>query len=137
MHEWALAEGVVQTALDTARDNGLRRVSSIRVKIGQLQQISPDFFRQAIAQVMPPDEPLLAGTSVDITSEAAVCSCRACAAEFGLEQALAQLGAEAAESIHFIPELAPTFLACPTCGSPDYSVLRGRGVWLEAVEGQT
>ena len=137
MHEWALAEGVVQTALQTARENGLRRVSAIRVTVGQMQQISPAFFHKAIEEVIPADEPLLEGVEVRIDSEEAACRCRACDAEFGVGEALGALGGEAAESIHFIPELAQTFMACPACGSPDYSVERGRGVVLAAVEGET
>lgn len=137
MHEWALAEGVVQTTLETARENGLRRVSVIRVTVGQLQQISPAFFQKAIDQVIPADEPLLEGLSVTIETEKAACRCRACSTEFGVEEALEALGGDAAESIHFIPELAQTFMACPACGSPDYTVERGRGVVLAAVEGET
>lgn len=136
MHEWALAEGVIHTALQTARDNGLKKVTCLRVTVGQLQQIVPDLFCRALQEAMPEGEPLLEDMAVDLQTEEACCRCRACGGSFGIEEALAALGHEAAEAVHFVPELAHSYLFCPACGSPDYEVLKGRGVWLAAVEGQ-
>ena len=41
------------------------------------------------------------------------------------------------EAIHFIPELAHAFLECPSCQSPDFELLQGRGVSIGAIEGDT
>jgi len=37
MHEWALADAVVTTALKVAENEGLKEISEIIVKIGELQ----------------------------------------------------------------------------------------------------
>ena len=47
MHEWALAESVVETVLKVSRKENLNRVSEIKVKLGVLQQIEKDIFRSA------------------------------------------------------------------------------------------
>ena len=39
------------------------------------------------------------------------------------------------EAIHFVPEIAHTYIKCPKCGSPDFEVVQGRGVWLESIKG--
>ncbi len=39
------------------------------------------------------------------------------------------------ESIHFIPEVAHTYIKCPKCGSPDFEIIKGRGIWLEKIKG--
>jgi hydrogenase nickel incorporation protein HypA/HybF len=40
-----------------------------------------------------------------------------------------------AEAIHFVPEVAHTYVKCPKCGSPDFEIVSGRGVWLEDIKG--
>jgi Zn finger protein HypA/HybF involved in hydrogenase expression len=54
-------------------------------------------------------------------------------AEFGMEEGCRDLDEAQSEAIHFIPELAHTYLRCPACASPDFEVVRGRGVWLAQV----
>ena len=43
---------------------------------------------------------------------------------------------DAAEAIHFVPELAHAFMRCPDCGSPDFEVAAGRGVAISGIEGE-
>ena len=56
--------------------------------------------------------------------------------EFALADLRGPVDHDQLESIHFIPELAHAFMACPGCESPDFEVLEGRGVWIECVEGR-
>lgn len=52
MHELALAEAVVTAALETAKKNGLTKVTRIEVCVGELQQIEPEAFRFAIEEMI-------------------------------------------------------------------------------------
>jgi hydrogenase nickel incorporation protein HypA/HybF len=135
MHEFALAEGVISTALEVAKKEGLKRISRIGVAIGELQQIERELFAQAITEIMPEAHPQLAGVDVDLRIEPARFCCRSCGREFGFADAGGELAEEESEAIHFIPELAHTYLRCPACKSPDFEVTKGRGVWIETVEG--
>jgi len=136
MHEWALAEGVIRTALETAEAEGLGAISRIAVRIGELQRIEKDVFQEALERVMPPSETRLAGAKIEVVIEPARLRCRPCRAEFALREISGLVDPAQLESIHFIPELAHAFMACPRCESPDFEVLEGRGVWIEAVEGR-
>lgn len=42
MHEFALAQSVLQLALDAAREHGLSRISEVRVLVGELAGVSSD-----------------------------------------------------------------------------------------------
>ncbi len=59
--------------------------------------------------------------------------CRACEHRWFFERE--KLDASVAEAIHFVPEVAHTYIKCSKCGSPDFEVVEGRGVWLESVKG--
>jgi hydrogenase nickel incorporation protein HypA/HybF len=135
MHEWALAEGVIATALGTAQQEGLSAVAKIVVRIGELQQIEREVFGEALKTAVPPGEPRLRSVVFEILTEPARFECRPCGHRFGLEQALRDLGVDESEAIHFVPELAHAFCGCPRCHSPDFDVVQGRGVWLESIEG--
>jgi hydrogenase nickel incorporation protein HypA/HybF len=41
-----------------------------------------------------------------------------------------------AEAIHFIPEVAFVHARCPKCGSPDFEILKGRGVSIASIKGE-
>jgi len=131
MHELALAEGVVATALKSADGRTVRRIV---VKVGQLQQIDANAFRDCVEQVMPADEPALAGVRVDLETDPARLKCRACEHEFGFADLPEPPGEDELEAIHFVPELAHSYISCPACNSPDFEVVAGRGIWIDHVE---
>ena len=133
MHEMALAEGVLATALGLARERE-QPVVKIIVKIGQLQQISTETFRDCLDLFRPKDEPLLSQARIQLDTEPATLTCRACSHAYGLGDLPGKPGESELEAIHFIPELAHSYLRCPRCASPDFDVTKGRGVWIEAIE---
>jgi len=135
MHEMALAEAVVAAALDAAEKNGIAKITKIEVRVGELQQIATDVFRFAIEDLIPASEPRIAGAVLEMATDPARCSCRACGRSFGLADVDAPGDHEASEAIHFVPELAHAFLRCPGCKSPDFEVTGGRGVTVGAIEG--
>jgi len=137
MHEFALAEAVVSAALREADRAGIARIEAIEVAIGELQRIRRETFEFALKEVLPSNEPRLAGAEMRLTIEPARFACRACEHEFGLKEAGGTGDSDEEEAIHFIPELAHSYLRCPGCGSPDFELRQGRGVMLKRIEGQS
>jgi len=127
MHELALAEAVVTAAIETAKKNGLLKVTRIEVRVGELQQIEHEAFRFAIEEMIE--------AVIDVEVDPARFLCRQCGREYGLSDTPGPGDHEASEAIHFIPELAHAFLRCPACESPDFTITGGRGVTLGAIEG--
>ena len=135
MHELALAEAVIATALDAAERQGFSRLTRIRVAVGQLQNIERETFEFALKEVLPATESRIAGAEIIVESEPARFRCRPCGREFRWGSDASPGSEDASEAIHFIPELAHAYLHCPECHSPDFEVLEGRGVSIAALEG--
>ena len=137
MHEFALAQAVITTALREAEKEGIRKISRIEVRIGELQRIKADTFEFALREVLPAKEPRLASTDIVLEVVPATFRCRPCSRTFTLAETGGPQGRDESEAIHFIPELAHAFLECPGCKSPDFELLQGRGVSIESIEGES
>lgn len=135
MHELALAEAVLSAARETAEREGFKRVTKLVVSLGELQQISIPSFEFCLKEVRPSAGPLVTEAEIVLQTEPAELSCRPCARTFSLADARAPEG-DNAEAVHFIPELVHAFVSCPSCGSVDFAVLRGRGVSISSIEGE-
>jgi len=130
MHEWALAEGVVSTAERIADEQGLREITEVIVGIGELQQIEHDIFMFALEQLRTA---IMKNAKFTLQNIVAKLKCRICGEEWefnndGMED-------EVSEAIHFVPEVAHVYVKCPDCGSFDFEVQEGRGVFLSSIRG--
>jgi hydrogenase nickel incorporation protein HypA/HybF len=130
MHEWALAEAVLSAASEIAEKERLKEVTEVKVKVGELQGIELDILEFAFAQLKTGK---FKNTKFKIETEKAKLQCRACGQTWSLSRE--NMDENAAEAIHFVPEIAHTYVKCPKCSSPDFEVLQGRGVTLETVKG--
>ncbi len=130
MHEWALAEAVIAAASEIAEKEGLQTVREVMIKVGELQQLELDIFEFALAQLKPAK---FKNAKFKVEIAKAELKCRVCGHEWFFKKK--ELNENASEAIHFIPEIAHTYIKCPKCGSPDFEMLQGRGVWLESIKG--
>ena len=130
MHEWALAEAVIKAASEIAEKENLVEVSEVNVKIGELQQVEREILKFALNQ-MKPDK--FKKAKFRVTRAKTTLKCRACGCTWVFKKQ--EFDAATAEAIHFIPEVAHTYVKCPRCGSPDFEIICGRGIWLENIKG--
>jgi hydrogenase nickel incorporation protein HypA/HybF len=130
MHEWALAEAVIATAEQIAEKEGLTQVAEVTVKIGELQQVKRDIFRFALQQLKPDN---FKNAKFHLTTAKTTLKCRNCGNTWAFSKR--KLNKQTAEAIHFVPEVAHTYIKCPKCGSPDFEITQGRGIWLETLKG--
>lgn len=130
MHEWALAEAVVSAVSQIAEREGLKSVTEVRVAIGELQQVELDIFRFALSQLKTG---VLEKAKFILKVVQARLRCRACGSEWSFSGSM--LTGDCSEAVHFVPETLHAYARCPKCGSPDFEVLQGRGIWIESVKG--
>ncbi|MBC7131134.1 hydrogenase nickel incorporation protein HypA [Candidatus Bathyarchaeota archaeon] len=130
MHEWALAEAVVNAVLQIAEREGLKAVNEVTIRIGELQQVELDIFEFALSQLK---SGVLKGARFVFEMVEGRLKCRVCGHEWSFSRE--KLDEDSAEAVHFVPETIHAFVKCPRCGSPDFDVVQGRGVWLESVKG--
>jgi len=128
MHEWALADGVISSILENV-DLSKYKIVSVEVVVGELQQIELDAFKFALETISK--ETPIKNAEFKITIEKAVLQCNVCGNEWFFEDALKNLGEEEAEAVHFVPEAAHAFISCPKCGSSDFNIKKGRGLYVK------
>jgi len=130
MHEWALAEAVIAAASQIAKKEQLKEVTEVTIKLGELQQVERDILRFALSQLQPAS---FKNAKFRIMRTNTQLKCRVCGHVWLFKKQ--ELDESTAEAIHFVPEVAHTYIKCPKCGSPDFEITEGRGVWLENIKG--
>ena len=130
MHEWALAEAVITAAQQIAEREKLKEIREVNIKIGELQQVEQDIFYFALSQLKPSK---FKNAKFRISTAKAALKCRVCEHTWVFSKS--KLAEDTAEAIHFVPEVAHSYVKCPKCGSPDFEIVEGRGVWLENIRG--
>jgi hydrogenase nickel incorporation protein HypA/HybF len=130
MHEWALAEAVITAAQQIAEKEKLREIREVTIKIGELQQVEREILRFALSQLKPAT---FKNAHFHITKAKTTLKCRACGNTWLFSKN--KLDEDTAEAIHFVPEVAHAYIKCPKCGSPDFEISEGRGIWIENIKG--
>ena len=130
MHEWALAEAVITAARQIAEKEKLREIKEVTIKIGELQQVEEDILRFALSQLKPAS---FKNAKFHISKAKTTLKCRVCGNTWLFSKS--KLDEDTAEAIHFVPEVAHAYIKCPKCGSPDFEISEGRGIWLESIKG--
>src|SRR3990172_11871328 len=119
MHEWALAEAVIKAASEIAEKENLVEVSEVNVKIGELQQVELGILKFALDQLKPDK---FRKAKFHVIRAKTTLKCRICGCTWLFKKD--KFDAATAEAIHFIPEVAHTYVKCPRCGSPDFEIIR-------------
>ena len=130
MHEWALAESVIYSAIKEAERRNAKRIIEIDVVLGELQAIDSEILRYAMEELKRGT--IAEGAKINLLSEEAEFRCRSCGHTWKLSEG--SLEDDVRENIHFVPEVVHSFLKCPRCGSRDFEVIRGRGIYIKELK---
>lgn len=131
MHEWALADAVVEATASALGTRDPSCLQGVTVLIGELQAIDREIFAFALETILS-DRPY-SPKIFHFETEKASFSCASCGRSWTLEESTG-VTAHEKEAIHFLPEAAHAFIRCPSCGSPDFRVEKGRGVIISGFE---
>jgi len=137
VHEWALAEAVLQSVQDEIASHtagggaAAVTVRSVKLLFGELQKIDREVFLIGLKELCR-DTPL-AAEAFHLETERASFKCNRCGRKWHLEE-LPDMDEETREAIHFLPESAHAYMRCPDCRSPDFTVETGRGVVIQSIE---
>jgi len=103
MHEMAIAEGILNIALETVAKYEAARVLSIGLEIGQMTEVEPESLRFCFSVLAAGSA--AEGAVLEIREIPLVGHCISCRKDFGIE------------GFRFI---------CPDCGSAGVEILSGR-----------
>lgn len=137
MHEWAVAESIVLSALREAERAGIRSITKVRIRVGELHRMERDILSLAVLSIFKEYGHELKEEGILICEEKTEYGCRNCGRSWKYEDVHESLREDEKEFIHFIPEVSASFIRCPSCGSFDFDFVRGRGILLETIEGDT
>jgi hydrogenase nickel incorporation protein HypA/HybF len=115
MHEAAIIDALIRQVLAEAEAHALARVTEVDLQVGRLQHIDPRTMVELFGW-MKEEFPLLAGARLHITPTPIRISCRSCARE---------------------AELAEAVFACPHCGRRTLEILSGSELILARLTGKT
>ena len=131
MHEWALAEAVISAISQIADKEKFTKVLEVKLVVGELQQIDISIVKYALSQLK---NGKLKNAKFKIKVIGAELKCRVCDSVWEIRKK--ELDEDISEVIHFIPEVAHSYIKCPKCGSPDFEIVKGRGIYIENVQGE-
>lgn len=140
MHEWSIAESVVETLKESFKG---RRVLGVEVKVGELRGLDLEILREALK--IAAGEAGLGEAKFNVTVSRACFRCLLCGREWGLREALIMMESTIPRSgyvleeepeppTHFIPGLILGLQACPGCGGMDIDLVSGKELEISRVE---
>jgi hydrogenase nickel incorporation protein HypA/HybF len=136
MHEWALAESILTTAVNAADKEKIKRIMEIVIGLGELQQVEQDIFEFALGELIKDQGEKLKDVKIKIKSEKSNFVCNNCQNHWSFDDLKNAINEDESEAIHFIPEVALVHSRCPKCGSPDFEITKGRGVSILSIKGE-
>ena len=135
MHEWALAESIILTALNESKKKKLKTINEININIGELQQIELEIFDFAIKEILKNYNNKLKDAKINIKIDESRLRCKICGNIWKFSDIRSELNTDESEAIHFIPEVAFVHSRCTKCKSPDFEIISGRGVTISSIKG--
>ena len=137
MHEFGMAQSIVEYTLSEAERKKAARVTEIHVDVGELTMIDRRVLSHALRLLLT--GPKLEGCKVIVRKKEVKFVCRKCGAPWSMKEAMTQLQEVPEEllvrepdsrevPLHFLPSLYPAFVHCPKCGSADLIVKEGEDI---------
>lgn len=130
MHEWALAEAIIDYVKKLIAESNAKAVRRLVIGLGALQAIDKEVLIFSLKELARINNVTI--DDIEIIDKEAVFRCRVCKREWRLEDL--ELDEDVREAIHFIPEAVYAYVKCPRCGSRDFDIVSGRGVKIESIE---
>ena len=132
MHEWALSDSIAAAAAEIRAKEKLKTVDEVTVVLGEVQDIGAKVFKEIFDEIKK-NYPGVESAELIIETEPAEFSCLSCGNIFGLKRD--KLDHETGEAIHFLPEMTKLYVKCNKCGSADFKITQGRGVFIKEIKG--
>lgn len=111
MHEMALAQGILEVALNTAAQHSANRIGRIKLLVGQMTHVEPESLKFCFSALASGS--IAEGAEIDITITPLIGQCRDCGNEFSVS------------GYYFI---------CPKCQSTLVEIISGRELTVEHLE---
>lgn len=130
MHELSLVEGILDAVRETADARG-GRVTSFRVRVGELAQFDIRLVRELIAELKKGTP--MKDAKVVVELEKSKVTCLSCNSEWAFDNLVGPMSRNEKEMVHFLPELLSSYSKCPSCSGSFFEIREGRSVRVAEV----
>ena len=143
MHEWSLAQAIVESITEAVNKKNSKRVKSLEVEIGSLAMLDKDIIVEAIKTLSEGTK--LEGAEIKVYEEETKFRCKKCGKIWSFSEVKEELEKNWEDtkikdeygtqdlSIHYFPELVFTMMSCPSCGSKDFEILGSKEITIRNV----
>ncbi|MGC8733485.1 MAG: hydrogenase nickel incorporation protein HypA [bacterium] len=130
MHEVSLAKATYDTinSICLKFNKSINQIKEINLSIGEIQYLDLDIFFNFLKDYLNNED-----INIKWNIKKAKLKCNICFNEWLYSENLNNLKEEEKEAIHFIPETVHLYIRCPKCNSNDFSIIDGRGVFVESI----
>lgn len=141
MHEWSIAEGVLEALSELFKD---RLILEVNLRIGELRGLEIEALAEALKILSRGTR--LENAKFNLSISKAIFKCLSCGEEWDVNKALeivkgmlhesgyvVEEGGELESPIHFIPGLIAGLQRCPRCGRMDIDVKSGNEIEILSV----
>jgi len=115
MHELGIALELFKLAEEKARENNLRKITKVKVKLGEASGITYDFLKHSFLDHVFPGT-IADGAVLEIAEEKVGGTCKDCKNKFAVNK----------------DKLLTT---CPSCGGLKWEITEGKEIYLDSIEG--
>lgn len=164
MHELGIAKDLFEIILKTAKDNSLKKITKVKIRIGAASGIESDFLKHSFEEHLFKGT-IAEGAKIEIIIEPVILECRECKRNIGivkdeaprienpwfhsgiLQALLSFVQNLKATFTHVSPKLTsmdsrPWFSAqqdktiqeCPYCHNTLFDILSGKDVYVDSIE---
>jgi hydrogenase nickel incorporation protein HypA/HybF len=117
MHELPITESILKIILKHAGTNGVRKVKTIRLKVGRLSDLEDEWIQRYFDYLSKGT--VAEGARLEIERTPIIMQCNACSESYEVEAA--KMGG----------------LICPACGGKDGTLLSGREYYIKEMEAES
>ncbi len=111
MHELAITEGIIEAAVPAAKKAGAKKILEIRLKIGELSGVFPEYIQEYFD--MASEDTIAKGAVLKVETIRAAIKCGICGYEGVIDRKK---------------------IKCPKCGSIDFKLTAGREYYVDSLE---
>ncbi len=129
MHEFSFASTIVDVVLQNVKKNGVKKVRSVLVEVGEFTMIIPEFLRHSY-DIIKEAHPELAESQIVVTSMPGKIQCNACGTitEVSFKKTSSD-GVDASLAM-----MNPGAFACSKCKGTDTSIVGGRQATVKSMK---
>ncbi|MBO3801179.1 MAG: hydrogenase/urease maturation nickel metallochaperone HypA [Thermoproteota archaeon] len=143
MHEWSLAQAIVESVVEAANNKKAKRVKTLEVEVGSLAMLDKDIILEAIKTLS--ESTKLEGAEIKIYEEETKFRCKKCGKTWSFNEEKEEIEKRWEDSkikdeygtddlpIHYFPELIFTMTSCPSCKSKDFEIIGSREITIKSV----